>query len=78
MTERRLIESSLNELPRPVLFKDYRRNGLQIGRRAERRRRVCGVTASQACITAERAGGASIAQPLGLANPFIEVDPPAC
>ncbi|MFT3817092.1 MAG: Nif3-like dinuclear metal center hexameric protein [Rubrivivax sp.] len=58
MAERRLIESSLNELLRPALFKDYGPNGLQVEGRAEVRRLVSGVTASLAFIDAALAAGA--------------------
>ena len=59
MAERRLIESSLNELLGPALFKDYGPNGLQVEGRAEVRRLVAGVTASLAFIDAALAAGAA-------------------
>ena len=58
MAERRLIESSLNELLGPALFKDYGPNGLQVEGRPEVRRLVSGVTASLAFIDAALAAGA--------------------
>lgn len=52
------VESSLQLLLRPELFKDYGPNGLQVEGRAEVRRVASGVTASLACIDAAIAAGA--------------------
>lgn len=58
MAERHLIETSLNELLRPDLFKDYGPNGLQVEGRPEVGRIASGVTASLAFIDAAIAAGA--------------------
>jgi dinuclear metal center YbgI/SA1388 family protein len=58
MAERHHIESALNELLRPDLFKDYGPNGLQVEGRRDVRRLVSGVTASLAFIDAALADGA--------------------
>jgi dinuclear metal center YbgI/SA1388 family protein len=58
MAERHHIESALNELLRPDLFKDYGPNGLQVEGRRQVRRLVSGVTASLAFIDAALADGA--------------------
>ncbi len=47
-----LLESRLNQLLEPHLFKDYAPNGLQVEGRQEVKRLVTGVTASQALIDA--------------------------
>ena len=47
-----LLESALNQLLEPQLFKDYAPNGLQVEGRREVRRLVTGVTASQALLDA--------------------------
>ncbi len=58
MAHRKDIESCLQTLLRPELFKDYGPNGLQVEGRDEVRRVASGVTASLACIDAAIAAGA--------------------
>lgn len=58
MAHLRDVESSLQQLLRPELFKDYGPNGLQVEGRAEVRCLASGVTASLACIDAAIAAGA--------------------
>ena len=58
MAERAKVETALEELLRPELFRDYGPNGLQVEGRAEVRRIVSGVTASLAFIDAAIAAGA--------------------
>ncbi len=58
MADRREVESHLQALLRPDLFKDYGPNGLQIEGAAEVRHVVSGVTASLAFIDAAIAAGA--------------------
>lgn len=52
------LDAYLNGLLEPARFRDYCPNGLQVEGRAEVRRIVCGVTASQAMIEAAVARGA--------------------
>jgi dinuclear metal center YbgI/SA1388 family protein len=58
MVHRKDVETCLQTLLRPELFKDYGPNGLQVEGRADVRRIASGVTASLACIDAAIASGA--------------------
>ena len=58
MAHRQDVDSSLQALLRPELFKDYGPNGLQVEGRAEVRRLCSGVTASLAFIQAAIEAGA--------------------
>ncbi len=58
MAHRQEVDSSLQALLRPELFKDYGPNGLQVEGRAEVRRLCSGVTASLAFIQAAIEAGA--------------------
>ena len=58
MADRSEVESRLQLLLRPEIFKDYGPNGLQVEGRPEVRRIVSGVTASLAFIDAAIADGA--------------------
>ncbi|MEO5733473.1 MAG: Nif3-like dinuclear metal center hexameric protein [Rubrivivax sp.] len=58
MAERIQIESALQDLLRPDIFKDYGPNGLQVEGVQTVHRLVCGVTASLALIDAAVADGA--------------------
>ena len=58
MTDRSVLESSLQRLLQPEAFKDYGPNGLQVEGRREVRHLVSGVTASLALIEAAVAAGA--------------------
>ena len=58
MAHRQEVDSCLQALLRPELFKDYGPNGLQVEGRAEVRRLCSGVTASLAFIQAAIEGGA--------------------
>ena len=61
MADRDHVETSLRELLRPELFRDYGPNGLQVEGRREVRRIVSGVTASLAFIEAAIDVGADAA-----------------
>ncbi len=58
MAHRKDVESCLQMLLRPELFKDYGPNGLQVEGRDQVHRVASGVTASLACIDAAIAAGA--------------------
>jgi len=58
MVDRRQLLETFDALLGPERFRDYGPNGLQVEGRAEVRRLVSGVTASQALIEAAVAGGA--------------------